>query len=141
MASGTTFPWSTHTDGLAPRFHTPLYLVQCGARSGGSTNVKVADLLNRLPNAGLEHPLDGVHRRSLVLFHFYAAPRFVPFVLDGERQAVAETLHALEHTLTGLHDHGADLDEQLRRPYVRDRPCVCSRNVSEFHQRCSFCSF
>src|SRR5689334_10465549 len=55
---------------------------------GGSTNVEVADLLNRLPNAGLEHPRDSVRRRSLVLFHFYAAPRFLPFVLDGQRQAV-----------------------------------------------------
>jgi len=89
---------------------------------GGSTNVEVADLLNLLPNAGLEHPLDSVHRRSLVLFHFYAAPRFLPFVLDGQRQAVAEPLHVLEHTLTRLHDHGTDLDQQLRRPYMRDRP-------------------
>src|SRR5215831_15958384 len=80
--------------------------LHCGPRSGGSTNVEVADLLNRLPNAGLEHSLDSVHRRSLVLFHFDAAPRFLPFVLDGQRQAVAEPLHALEHALTRLHDHG-----------------------------------
>jgi hypothetical protein len=79
-------------------------------RADGSTNVEVADLRNRLPNAGLEHSLDSVHRRSLVLFHFYAAPRFLPFVLDGQRQAVAEPLHALEHTLTRLNDHGANLD-------------------------------
>src|SRR5262249_53259448 len=75
-----------------------------------------------------------VHRRSLVLFHFYATPRFLPFVLDRQRQAVAEPLHGLEHTLTRLHDHGTDLDQQLRRPYMRDRPSVCSGNVSKFHQ-------
>src|SRR5262249_37670405 len=115
--------------------------LHCGARSGGSTNVEVADLLNRLPNAGLEHPLDSVHRRSLVQFHFYAAPRCLPFVLDGQRQAVAEPLHVLEHPLTRLHDHGADLDQQLRRPYMRDRSSGCSGNVSEFHQGCSFARF
>src|SRR5215470_1920038 len=101
---------------------------------GGSTDVDLADLLNGLPDAGLEHPLDRVHRRSLILFHFYAAPRFLPFVLDGQRQAIAEPFHTLEHTLTRLHDHGADLNQQLRRPYMGDRPSKCSGNVSEFHQ-------
>src|SRR5215831_6089455 len=118
--------------------------VQASARAaerdparGSSTNVEVANLVNGLPNTGLEHPLDSVHRRSLVLFHFYAAPRFLPFVLDGQRQAVAEPLHAPERTLTRLHDHRADLDQQLRRPYMRDRPSGSAGNVSEFHQRCS----
>src|SRR4029453_362151 len=107
----------------------------------GSTNVEVTDLPDRLPNAGLEHPLDSVHGRPLILIHFYAAPRLLPFVLDGQRQAVAEPLHTLEYTLTRLHDHGADLDQQLRRPHMRDRPSVCSGNVPEFHQGCSFACF
>src|SRR5215471_17838148 len=98
------------------------------------TDVDLANLPNGLPDTGLERPLDGVHRRSLVLFHFYAAPRLLPFVLDGQRQAVAEPPHALEHTLTRLHDHGADLDKQLRRPYTRDRPSVCGCDISEFHR-------
>src|SRR4029453_16814305 len=107
----------------------------------GSTNVEVTDLPDRLPNAGLEHPLDSVHGRPLILIHFYAAPRLLPFVLDGQRQAIAEPLHTLEYTLTRLHDHGADLDQQLRRPHMRDRPSVCSGNVPEFHQGCSFACF
>src|SRR4029453_4433692 len=107
----------------------------------GSTNVEVTDLPDRLPNAGLEHPLDSVHGRPPILFHFYAAPRLLPFVLDGQRQAVAEPFHTLEYTLTRLHDHGADLDQQLRRPHMRDRPSVCSGNVPEFHQGCSFACF
>src|SRR5262249_24487601 len=59
---------------------------ECGPaslRRGGSTYLEVADLSDGLPNAGLEHPFDSIHRRSLALFHFYAAPRFLPFVLDG----------------------------------------------------------
>src|SRR5262249_55623440 len=104
------------------------------------TNVEVADLRNRLPNAGLQHPLDSVHRRSLILFHFYTSPRFLPFVLDGQRQAVAEPLDTLEHTVSRLYDHGADLDQQLRWPYMRDRPSVCFGNVSEFH-RALLCLF
>src|SRR5262244_3178734 len=34
---------------------------------GDSTNVEVADVLDRLPNAGLKHPLDSVRRRPLIL--------------------------------------------------------------------------
>jgi hypothetical protein len=48
----------------------------------------------------------------------------LPFVLDGQRQPATEPLHAPEHTLTRLHEHGADLDQQLRRPYMRDSPSV-----------------
>src|SRR5262245_36217672 len=104
-------------------------------------HIEVADLADRLPNAGLEHPLDSVHGGSLILLHFYAAPRFLPFVLDGQRQTVAESPHSPEYTVTGLHDPGADLDQQLRRPHMRDCPSVCSGHVSEFHRGCSLARF
>ena len=65
-------------------------------------NVEVADRVDRLPDVGPEHLLDGVERGLLVGVQLDPARRFSPLVLDGKRQAVADPDHHRQAAAKGL---------------------------------------